>query len=118
MEPFTAASHHDVLVLLVQVAVLLFSARALGEVAQRLGQPSVVGEILAGILLGPSLLSTFVPAAGAWIVPQTEVSGYLLEVVSMIGVMLLLLVTGLETDLSLIRKHARTATGASLGGIV
>ncbi|HEX9952386.1 MAG TPA: cation:proton antiporter [Rubricoccaceae bacterium] len=118
MQPFTAASHHEVFLLLVQVAILLFSARALGEVAQRLGQPSVVGEILAGILLGPSLLSSFVPAAGAWLVPQTEVSGYLLEVVSMTGVMLLLLVTGLETDLSLIRRHARTATGASFGGII
>ena len=46
--PFTAAPHHDILVLLVQVALLLFTARAFGEIAGRLGQPSVVGEILAG----------------------------------------------------------------------
>jgi Kef-type K+ transport system membrane component KefB len=117
MDVFTAASHHDVLVLVVQIAVLLFTARALGEVAQRLGQPSVVGEILAGIVLGPSFLSSLVPAIGEWIVPQTAVQGYLLEVISLIGAMFLLLITGLETDLSLIRHHARTAIGVSFGGI-
>ena len=117
MQPFTAASHHDVLVLVIQVAVLLFTARALGEVAQRLGQPAVVGEILAGIVLGPSFLSSLVPAVGEWIVPQTDVQGYLLEVISLIGAMFLLLITGLETDLSLIRHHARTAIGVSFGGI-
>ncbi len=116
--PFTAAPHHDVLVLIVQIAVLLLSARALGELAQRLGQPSVVGEILAGIILGPSLLSGFFPALGAWIVPQAGVPGYLLEAISLLGALFLLLITGLETDLALIRRHARTAIGVSLGGIL
>jgi len=118
MDVFTAAPHDDVLKLILQVSLLLLSARALGELAQRLGQPSVVGEILAGIVLGPSLLSSFFPALGYWIVPQTEVQGYLLEVVSLLGAMFLLLITGLETDLRLIRRHARTAIGVSLGGIL
>lgn len=116
--PFTAAPHHDILVLLVQLSVLLFVARAFAEIAQRLKQPSVVGEILAGIVLGPSLLSGLFPFIGEWIVPQTAVSGYLLEVVSLIGALFLLLITGLETDLQLIRRHARTAMGVSLGGII
>jgi Kef-type K+ transport system membrane component KefB/nucleotide-binding universal stress UspA family protein len=115
---FSAAPHHEVLVLLVQVSVLLFTARILAEIAQRLGQPSVVGEILAGIVLGPSLLSGFFPALGEWLVPHTPTQGYLLEVVSMIGVLLLLLVTGLETDIPLIRKQARPAIGVALGGLV
>jgi Kef-type K+ transport system membrane component KefB/nucleotide-binding universal stress UspA family protein len=118
MGPFTAAPHHDVFMLLLQVAVLLLAARAMGEAAQRLGQPAVVGEILAGIVLGPSLLSGLFPLFGEWIVPQTDVQGYLLEVVSMIGAMFLLLITGLETDLALIRRHARTAIGVSGGGIL
>jgi len=116
-EVFSAASHHDILALIIQIAVLLLAARGLGEIAQRLGQPSVVGEILAGILLGPSLLSSMIPAVGSWIVPQTAVQGYLLEVVSLIGVIFLLLITGLETDLALIRRQARIAVGVSLGGI-
>ncbi|HWP91141.1 MAG TPA: cation:proton antiporter [Thermodesulfobacteriota bacterium] len=118
MEVFTAAPHHDVLTLVIQVSILLFTARALGELAQRLGQPAVIGEILAGIVLGPSLLSGFFPFIGEWLVPQTKVQGYLLEVVSMIGVMFLLLITGLETDLALIRRHARTALGAAGGGLI
>jgi Kef-type K+ transport system membrane component KefB len=118
MGPFTAAPHHDVFVLLLQVSVLLLAARAMGEAAQRLGQPAVVGEILAGIVLGPSLLSGLFPVVGDWILPQNLVQGYLLELVSMIGAIFLLLITGLETDLALIRRHARTAIGVSGGGIV
>lgn len=118
MDVFTAASHHDVLALVIQITVLLFTARALGEVARRLGQPAVVGEILAGILLGPSFLSSLLPAVGKWIVPQTPVQGYLLETISMVGVMFLLLITGLETDIPLIRRHARTALSAAAGGLL
>jgi Kef-type K+ transport system membrane component KefB len=103
--------------LLLQVSVLLLAARAMGEAAQRLGQPAVVGEILAGIVLGPSLLSGLFPVVGEWILPQNMVQGYLLELVSMIGAIFLLLITGLETDLALIRRHARTAIGVSGGGI-
>jgi Kef-type K+ transport system membrane component KefB/nucleotide-binding universal stress UspA family protein len=116
--PFTAAPHHDVLLLLVQISVLLLTARAFGEIAQRLRQPAVVGEILAGIVLGPSLLSGVFPAVGGWIIPQTPAGGHLLEVVSLIGALFLLLITGLETDLALIRRHARTAMGVSFGGIL
>ena len=117
-QPFTAASHHEVLLLLVQIAVLLASARLLGELALRMGQPSVVGEISAGIILGPSCLSAIFPVLGEHIVPQTPSSGHILEVVSMIGAMFLLLITGLETDVKLIKRHARTAAGVSFGGIV
>ena len=118
MQTFTAAPHDAVLALLVQIALLLLAARAFAEVAQRFGQPAVVGEILAGIVLGPSLLSGIFPAIGAWIVPQSAPQGHLLEVISLLGAMFLLLITGLETDIGLIRRHARVSMGASIGGIV
>jgi Kef-type K+ transport system membrane component KefB/nucleotide-binding universal stress UspA family protein len=117
MDVFSSAPHHDVLMLVFQIAVLLLAARTFGEIAQRLGQPSVVGEILAGIILGPSLLSSLVPMVGEWVIPQNDTQGYLLEVISLLGAMFLLLLTGLETDIKLIKKHAKTAIGVSFGGI-
>jgi Kef-type K+ transport system membrane component KefB len=117
-QPFTAAPHHDILTLMVQLSILLFTARILGELSQRFGQPTVVGEILAGILLGPSFLSQLFPAIGAWLIPQTPVQGYLLETVSLLGVMFLLIVTGLEIDVDLLRKQARPALGAATGGLI
>jgi Kef-type K+ transport system membrane component KefB/nucleotide-binding universal stress UspA family protein len=116
--PFVAASHSDILHLLVTLAVLLATARLLGEISQRLGQPTVIGEILAGVLLGPSVLGLLAPELGAWVVPQTAVEGYLLELVALIGVMLLLIITGFEIDLGLIRRRARTAFGVATGGLV
>jgi Kef-type K+ transport system membrane component KefB len=118
LETFGAASHEEVLQLVIQIAVLLAAARVLGGLAQRLGQPTVVGEILAGVILGPSLLSGLVPWIGEWVLPQTETQGYLLEVVALIGVMLLLVVTGFETDLGLIRRRIGVALGVAAGGLV
>jgi Kef-type K+ transport system membrane component KefB len=118
MEVFTAAPHGDVLKLLFQLAVLLATARLFGHVAQRSGQPSVVGELLAGIVLGPSCLSALFPPLRAAILPQTPLQGYLLETVSLLGAIFLLLVTGFAADLAVIRRHARIAAGVAAGGLV
>lgn len=116
--PFSAAPHADVGHLLVSLAVLLFAARSLGSLAQRLGQPRVVGEILSGVILGPSLLGRAWPALGAAVVPQTVPQGHLLEAFSLLGAVFLLLITGLEMDLSLVRQKLRSAFGVSIGGII
>jgi Kef-type K+ transport system membrane component KefB/nucleotide-binding universal stress UspA family protein len=116
-EPFMAASHNDVLQVLISLALLLAVARLLGEFAQRLGQPSVVGEILAGVILGPSILGTFAPDVARWVIPQTAVQGYLVEIVALLGVMLLLVVTGFEIDLGLIKRKGRTAVGVAVVSI-
>lgn len=116
---FSVADIHDeIVVLFVQLAILLLTARVLGEVARRLGQPSVLGEILAGIVLGPSLLSGFVPGLAEWMLPQTATQAYLLELIALIGAMFMLLITGLEIDVNLIRQHARTAISTSAGGLL
>jgi Kef-type K+ transport system membrane component KefB len=111
------ASHHDILLVLVAFTILLVAARLFGELAGRLGQPPVAGEILAGVVLGPSLLAGAVPALGNWIVPETQTAGQLLEFAGLIGAMFLLLITGMETDIPLIRRHARKATSIAAGGL-
>jgi Kef-type K+ transport system membrane component KefB/nucleotide-binding universal stress UspA family protein len=119
MEPtFSSIPHHDLLTLLIQLAVLLFVARLMGELAVRLDQPSVIGEIVAGIVIGPSLLSGLFPALGSWLVPHTPTQSYLLETFSLVGVLLLMLLTGIETDISLMRRQMRSALGVSLGGLL
>lgn len=112
-----AAPHRDILAWLIQITLLLGSARALGEVARRVGQPTIVGEILAGVLLGPSLLSGLIPALREWVTPQNPVQGYLLEQVALLGAMFLMLIAGREIDLMLIRRNARAAIGTGLGGM-
>ena len=117
MEPFAGISHEDLLKLVFSFSVLLGSARLLGGIAKRVGLPTVVGELLAGVVLGPSVLSGLFPQLGRWIVPGTETQAQLLEVVGLFGVMFLLVVVGLETDLSLIRSRARVATAVGLAGL-
>jgi Kef-type K+ transport system membrane component KefB/nucleotide-binding universal stress UspA family protein len=109
--------HHAVVILLLQLGLLLLTARGLGQVAVRFGLPSVVGELLAGVVLGPSLLGTFAPGVFETVVPFEPEQFHLLEVVSMLGVLMLLVVTGMETDLQLIRQKGRSAAAISLFGI-
>lgn len=108
---------HELLLFLVQFVLLLVVARALGEVAVRFRLPSVVGELLAGFLLGPSLFGNL--ARGLWldVFPQDPAQFHLLEVVSWLGVIMLLILTGLETDVGLIARKGKGAAAISLGGI-
>lgn len=109
--------HNDILILLIQLFLLLLFARGFGELFQRLGQPTVVGEILAGVILGPSLLGAVPFLSDLMIVKSTQGTN-LLEVVSLLGAMLLLIITGLETDLALIKHHSRSAFGTAIGGLI
>ncbi|HEU4754952.1 MAG TPA: cation:proton antiporter, partial [Armatimonadota bacterium] len=109
---------HRVLLLILQVAILLGVARLFGELALRLGQPPVIGQLLAGILLGHSVLGALWPELKALVFPVEATQSYLLEVVSWIGVLFLLLLTGLETDVALIRRQGRPVLFVSLAGIL
>ncbi len=79
----------------------------MGELAKRLGQPEVVGEIFAGILLGPTLLGN-IPTIAEYMIPSDSGKNYL-TIISMFGAMFLLFIAGMETDIKLIRHHSKKA---------
>lgn len=106
------------MVFLLGLAVILVVARALGELALRLGQPAVLGEIIAGVLLGPTALGAALPALHADLFPEAGSARMLLDGVRMLAVTLFLLVAGLEIDLQRVLRQGRAATFVSLSGII
>src|ERR1700753_741047 len=89
--------------LILAIAVVLLAARSFGWLFQRIGQPRVVGEMVAGIILDPSLLGRFFPATFAFIFPTSSMSA--LTILSQLGLLLFMFVVGLEVDLTRIFKH-------------
>lgn len=110
--------HEATLLFLSQLALLLGVARLFGEGMRRLDQPAVIGELLAGLLLGPSLFGLVAPQAYAAVFPADQTLSDLLSAFSLFFVLLLLIVTGLEIDLALIMQRVRTAAWVSAGGLV
>jgi Kef-type K+ transport system membrane component KefB/nucleotide-binding universal stress UspA family protein len=109
---------HAVYLLLVQMALLLLAARLGAEAARRMGLPAVVGELAAGIVVGPTVFGHYFPVAFAAVFPHDVAQYHLLEVVGTLGMVLLLLLTGLETDLRLLRNLGNAALIASAMGMV
>src|SRR6266568_7626082 len=105
-------------IFIVQIVLLIAVGRGLGEIMQRIGQPSVIGELLAGLLLGPSLFGWLWPEAQNAIFPAAPEQKALIEGIAQFGILLLLLLTGMETDLKLVRKVGRAAIVVSVAGIV
>jgi Kef-type K+ transport system membrane component KefB len=97
------------------VAIVIVAARLMGRLFQRLGQPAVIGEILAGIMLGPTLLG-LLPGDLHLVLFPTDVRPYL-TVIAQLGLVLFMFIVGLEVDLSLIRSRRRTATSVSMASI-
>jgi Kef-type K+ transport system membrane component KefB len=88
------------LIFLVQVFLLLSLARGFGEIVRRWGHPPLAGEILIGVLLGPTVLGRALPELAGAIFPTDAIQESMLDTVSQIGVLFLLLETGLEVDAS------------------
>ncbi|MGC3956401.1 MAG: cation:proton antiporter [Verrucomicrobiota bacterium] len=97
--------------LLLQVIVIVIATRTVGTIFTRLGQPAVVGEVLAGILLGPSLLGWVWPDASQFLFPKDSLG--VLKLLSQIGVCLFMFVVGLELDVAHLRQKAHTAVMVS-----
>lgn len=111
-------SHHALLLFLVQLVLLLLASRSLGEAMRYINLPPVVGELLAGVILGPSIFGSLFPQLQSQIFPASQDQINLLSVEAWLGVLFLLIVTGLETDLNLILRKGKTALVVSLGGII
>jgi Kef-type K+ transport system membrane component KefB len=116
--PVAPVEAHQLLVFLLQVSLLLLFAVLLGRLATRFGMPSVVGELCAGVLLGPSILPHVTPAVSGWLFPHDPAQFHLLDAFGQIGVLLLVGLTGAEVDLRLIRRRSADAARISLAGIV
>ena len=99
-----------------QLAFILTVCRIVGWLAKWAGQPQGVAEMIAGVIMGPSLLGWLFPAVQAWLFP-TDVKG-LLFAVSQVGLVLYMFLVGLEFDTNLIRNRLRSAVGVSLSGIL
>jgi len=114
----TPVGEHELLLLWIQLVVLLVTARALGLLAQHFRQPRVVGELAAGVLIGPSIAGRLFPDLVGWLFPGDAVQSALLLSIAWLGILLLLLVTGFETDLDLLRRLGRPVVGLSVGSLV
>ncbi len=109
---------HDIMHMFIALAVLLGAAKLAGELMQKLDQPSVLGEIMAGILLGPTLLGHFRPDLYAFIFPTTGNLPIALETVTTLGVVFFLLIAGLEIDLRSIFRQGKSALAVSFFGVI
>jgi len=118
MTMLTPVGEHELLLLWIQLVVLLVTARSLGLLAQRFRQPRVVGELAAGVLIGPSIAGRLFPDLVGWLFPGDAVQSALLLSIAWLGILLLLVVTGFETDLDLLRRLGRPVVGLSLGSLI
>ncbi|HZD89395.1 MAG TPA: cation:proton antiporter [Pseudolabrys sp.] len=115
----TGASHGpSELLFVAQLIVLILVGRLLGEVMLRFGQPAVMGQLIAGLVLGPSVLGALFPNFQHALFPAAKEQRAMLDAVAQFGILVLLLLTGMETDLKLVRESGRAAFSASIAGIV
>ena len=105
-------------IFLCEIIALLIGGRLMGEVMQRIGQPAVMGQLIAGILLGPSVLGALWPAGQHALFPASADQKAMIDAVAQLGILLLLLLTGMETDLSVVRRSRSAAFSISICGIL
>lgn len=106
----------QITLLLIQIVVILMTARMVGWVFRKLHQPQVVGEIVAGILLGPSLLGWLSPGVSLLLFPASSLP--FLSVLSQIGLLIFMFLVGLELNPKLLRKRSHTAVVTSHASII
>jgi len=112
-------SEEHVFIFLIQLFILLTTAKVLGSLFHKKGMPSLAGEILTGILLGPTVFGRFFPEAHSRLFPNELIQQNMLETVSWIGLLYLLLATGFEVNLSsAVKQGSKAFVIASVGILV
>ncbi|NIJ54072.1 cation:proton antiporter [Dyadobacter arcticus] len=107
---------HPLATLLLQIITIIVAARFLGWVCKSIGQPTVIGEIAAGILLGPSLLGMFYPEFSDFLFPAKSLGN--LQFLSQIGLILFMFIIGMELDLKTLKSKAQEAVVISHASII
>ncbi len=107
---------HPLALLLAQIVTIIFVARFFGWICKKLGQPSVIGEIIAGIVLGPSLIGLYFPEFSSALFPKQSLGN--LQFLSQIGLILFMFVIGMELDLKVLKNKAHEAVVISHASII
>jgi Kef-type K+ transport system membrane component KefB len=107
---------HPLALLLLQMAAIILAARLLGMLCGKIGQPSVIGEIAAGILLGPSFAGHFLPEGSSFLFPAQSLDN--LQFLSQIGLILFMFIIGMELDLKVLKTKAQEAIVISHASIM
>ncbi len=113
---FTHGLTDPLAVLLLQIIVIIAFARLFGYLFKKIGQPAVIGEIVAGIILGPSVIGAYLPAVNQFLFPAASLST--LSFISQIGLILFMFIIGMELDLKAIGKQAYGAVIISHASIL
>jgi len=115
-DSFLTNLHHPLALLLAQIVTIIMVAKLFGWICVKLKQPSVIGEMIAGIVLGPSLFGMYFPEISALIFPKESLPN--LQFLSQIGLILFMYIVGMELDLSVLRKKAHDAVVISHASII
>jgi Kef-type K+ transport system membrane component KefB len=107
---------HPLAILLAQIITILFIAKIFGWLFNKIGQPTVIGEIIAGIVLGPSLIGMYFPEFSATLFPKESLPN--LQFLSQIGLILFMFVVGMELDLKILKNKAHDAVVISHASII
>jgi len=110
-------SEHEILVFLVQLVLLVGVARLFGWIMKSVNQPPVVGELLAGVLLGPSVFGRVAPVSFDWVFGEATVTSVIFAI-AWLGVIMLLVVIGFETDLAIINRFRGAALSVAAGALL
>ncbi|NOT75589.1 MAG: cation:proton antiporter [Cyclobacteriaceae bacterium] len=111
-------SHSELIHLMIQLSVMLAFGRVMAEVARKFKQPAVVGELIAGLILGPTILGTFSPDSFDMLFPKTGASAIVLDGFTKVAVVMLLFIAGLEVDLRIVFQQGKQALFSSFFGLI